>query len=515
MTRTLFGQHRRATGLTRSSLQGWFAIGMLAALAGCQSPPVARRPLDDIFRDSLEFATVQAQEKREFALAATDWPAESERIRPAEAGRVSPAIFVSDSVSVASDEAVTRNVHSAPRFANGPLVNEIFEETDIREAIQSLASQAEVRVIVDDQVAGTATALIEDEPFESALQGILLPLGYIWANSGGHYMIGTTDPSSSLFRYLSEKTDYRPNYFDPNELLPLLPENLQQYVRIVDKRNLMVIQAPKDIADEIIEELENADQPVPQVVLEAMVAVHSPESSYQFGSDLQQLATNAAGNGVNLKLSGLALTGAVSPASLGSLFGDFGITSYFLRVLEQEGYLDIRAAPHVMAKDGEKATISINRETFFSTQPANADVFFRQDIQKVEAGIVLEITPVIRGDNVTVTIERAEVSEDIRESGTDPDLANPFPLINRRWVTTTVDVKDGETIVIGGLTYRQSVDRVNHIPVLGKLWGIGKYFQQIDQQEQEAEVTVFISPRIVQPNSREEIRLPLPSVNDP
>ena len=96
---------------------------------------------------------------------------------------------------------------------------------------------------------------------------------------------------------------------------------------------------------------------------------------------------------------------------------------------------------------------------------------------------MLNLTPVIRGDNVTVIIERAEVSEDIRESGTDPSLASPYPLINRRFVTTTVDVKDGETIVIGGLTYSQQVDRVSHLPVLGKLWGIGKLFQQIDQQE--------------------------------
>jgi type II secretory pathway component GspD/PulD (secretin) len=183
-------------------------------------------------------------------------------------------------------------------------------------------------------------------------------------------------------------------------------------------------------------------------------------------------------------------------------------------MLEKEGYLEIKAAPHVMAKNGEKATISINRETFFSTQPKDSQVFFTQSVQKVEAGIVLNITPIIRGENVTVQIERAEVSEDIRESG-NPDLANPYPLINRRFVTTTVDVKDGETIVIGGLSYHQTVDRVSRVPGWGKIWGIGKFFQQIDQQEKQAEVTVFISPRIVHPNNMEVIPIPLPSVDEP
>ncbi len=492
----------------RTSLHVWFAIGLLAlaSSAGCQSSHITQRPLDDIFEESLEYATVHAQETHERALLAAN-------NLPAKPGVIHAAYF-SDSGEAAEQEVSPRNTRDEPPLFTGPLVNEIFEETDIREAIQFLATQAGVRVIVDEQVAGVATAVIEDEPFESALHRILLPLGYIWAKNGGQYMIGTADPESSLFRYLSEKRDYRPRYFAPNDLLPLLPANLQQYVRVVEKRNLMVVQAPKDIAAEIIEELENADQPVAQVVLEAMVAVHSPENSYQFGMDLQQLVSEAAGNGVNVKLSGLALSGAVTPASLGSLFGDFGMTSYFLRMLEKEGYLEIRAAPHVMAKNGEKATISINRETFFNTQPRDSQLFFTQNIQKVEAGIVLNITPIIRGENVTVQIERAEVSEDIRESGSDPDLANPYPLINRRFVTTTVDVKDGETIVIGGLSHRQTVDRVSRLPVLGKMWGVGKFFQQIDQQEKQAEVTVFISPRIVHPNNMEEIQLPLPSVHE-
>ncbi|MEO8495924.1 MAG: type II and III secretion system protein [Planctomycetota bacterium] len=503
MPLTTLSHYTRRTRSKRISRFVWFVVGALASLAGCQSAHVTQRPLDDIFQDSLQYATVHAQQTRERSLAAAN--------QPAMAGGVIPAAFLRDDFERTGQDSRPRNVRDEPLHASGPLVNEIFEETDIREAIQSLASQAQVRVIVDEQVAGITTVLIEDEPFESALQRILLPLGYIWARSGNQYMIGTSDPESSLFRYLSQKIDYRPKHFAPNDLLPLLPESLRKYVRVVEKRNLMVIQAPNDICTEILEELDSADQPVAQVVLEAMVAVHAPESSYQFGMDLKQLMTDAASNGANVNLSGLAFSGAITPASLGSLFGDFGMTSYFLRVLEKEGYLKIQAAPHVMAKNGEKATISINRETFFSNTPPNsANVFYSQTIQKVEAGIVLNITPIIRGENVTVQIERAEVSEDIRESGS-ADLANPYPLINRRFVTTTVDVKDGETIVIGGLSYHQTVDRVNRIPWLSKLWGVGKFFQQIDQQEKEAEVTVFISPRIVRPNHSEVIPIPLPA----
>ena len=123
-------------------------------------------------------------------------------------------------------------------------------------------------------------------------------------------------------------------------------------------------------------------------------------------------------------------------------------------------------------------------------------VFFQQDIQKVDAGITLDITPHIRGDVVTIDIEKAEVSEDVRSANNELSV-NPFPIINRRSVSTTVSVKNGRTIVIGGLVQRETIDRVNKIPGLSRLPGVGYLFQTTQRQTRDAEVVIFISPRIV------------------
>jgi type II secretory pathway component GspD/PulD (secretin) len=90
------------------------------------------------------------------------------------------------------------------------------------------------------------------------------------------------------------------------------------------------------------------------------------------------------------------------------------------------------------------------------------------------------------------------VSEDIRTSDSRSELtANPYPIINRRVVSTDVNVRDGQTIVIGGLVQRQTVDRINRIPGLSRIPIAGKLFQTIEKQEQDVEVAIFISPRIV------------------
>ena len=404
------------------------------------------------------------------------------------------------------DEPVSRGItnrlpRSRPVSTGGvtsAFVDEIFDQTDVREALQAIASQANVSIIVDDQVAGTVTALIQNEPLDQALRKVLLPLGLHYRIVNGEYLVCNSDPTSPMFSIISDRLDYLPVHTSPTELLELLSEKNKKFVRIAPKRNMLIVEAPSEIAHQIVSELRRFDQPVPQVVLEAMVVVVSPDSGFQFGSNIRQGVQPLDGDAdITLAVDGLALSGNLSGAVISNLFRRFAVTSFFIRALEQEGYLTIRATPHVMAKHGEKAEISIARETFFSIQPPDSQQFFRQDIQKVEAGISLIITPTIRGENVTMVIEKAEVSEDIRATVSDPAVNNPFPLINRRQVSTTVNVKDGETIVIGGLMQNQLVDRVSAVPVLSNVPLIGRFFTQITQEEQAAEVVVFISPRIV------------------
>ncbi|MBU6176101.1 MAG: protein transporter, partial [Planctomycetes bacterium] len=234
-----------------------------------------------------------------------------------------------------------------------------------------------------------------------------------------------------------------------------------------------------------------------------IVCVVAPDSSFRFGIDWNHAIGTNGSDSLKIGMSGLSGNAAVSGANAQNAFKDFATTTAFVRLLAEEGYITIRAAPRVTAKDGEKATIAINRETFFSLQPANSNVFFRQDLQKVEAGISLEITPRVHNNLVAVAISKAEVSEDIRSTSTstNENSANAFPVINRRLVSTEVMVPDGHTIVIGGLVQRQTVDRVRQVPFLGRIPIIGNLFKSVEKQDQEAEVAIFISPRIVPPDS--------------
>lgn len=392
-------------------------------------------------------------------------------------------------------------IHQASESSSPVLITEFLEDTDIRQALQAIASQAEVSLIVDEQVTGFVTATIEDAEFEAALKTLLLPLGLIYSKvSEKEYLVGLADPETALFARMSERINFQPMHIPPTELIALLSDKERQFARAVDDRNYVLIQAPAELANSIAAQLQTFDTPIPQVELEAIVCVISPDQGFRSGLDWGHAVTLNGSDILNVGLQGLAFNGVGSVAGASNAFADFAVTSAFVQLLAQEGYLAIRAAPRVTARDGDQAQIKITRESFFSTQPQSDNNFFRQDIQQVEAGIELDITPIVRGNNITMRIDKAEVSEDIRTSSINTDITeNPFPSINRRTVSTTVHVKDGETIVIGGLVQRQTVDRIAQIPVLGSLPGIGRMFQTIEQTQQDAEVVIFISPKLVKP----------------
>ncbi len=468
------------------------AVGLtISTTSGCTlHHPRSQPTVHDLIQQALE----KSDQARE--LAVVDAECYEEYDDPADAQCLNGPIgsgTISDALNTIEDG------NTAPR------VSEEFIETDVREALLILAEEAEIDLVMDEKVAGVVNTKIDDMPIDQAIEKLLLPLGLVSARHGNRIVVAPADPSSPLFPYVSVTTEYRPRHLDAEKLMTTVPTAMLQYVKSIEGSNLILVEAPQKISQQITQRFASVDQPVPQVVLEAIICVVAPDSGFQLGLDWQHAVELNGATALKLGAQGLALNGSVSRPGLDSVFSDFATTSAFVKLLNDNGYVTIRASPHVMAKDGEKANIAINRETFFSTQlnqpgsdGQNSSIFFQQNIQKVESGITLAITPRIRGDIVTINIENAEVSEDIRTANTELAL-NPYPIINRRSVSTTVHVKDGKTIVIGGLVQRETVDRTNSVPGLSRIPLMGYLFKSEQRQTREADVIIFISPRIVKP----------------
>jgi type IV pilus assembly protein PilQ len=458
--------------------KGMLFIAVFMSLSGClRQNTIQRKSIDDLFNE----ATWKAQERAPVITGQSS-------VEPGTQSLGLNAIGASE----------LGDSPTQVRMSDSSLIDETFDQTDIREAIGILATLAGRSVVVDDTVGGVTSAQIRGASFDAALSRVLAPLGLYYAIEDGTYFVAPAEPDSPLFKKIARRYQYAPFHHNVKGLVALLPPRYKNFTNSSEERNLILIDAPPEIGNEILVRLREMDTPIPQIELEAIVCVTAPDSGFRFGLDWNHAVRVNGVDSLHAGLSGLTFSGATSPNGNRNAFSDFAVTSAFVRLLASEGYITIRAAPRVTTKDGQKANIAINRETFFSVQGNANNTFFTPVIQKVEAGISLEITPRVHGDMISVSIGKAEVSEDIRTNDTRPELtSNPYPIINRRTVSTHVNVPEGHTIVIGGLVQRQTIERVNRIPILSKIPVAGRLFQTIEKQEQDAEVAIFISPKRV------------------
>src|SRR5215831_11536311 len=204
------------------------------------------------------------------------------------------------------------------------------------------------------------------------------------------------------------------------------------------------------------------------------------------------------GNLVNLPI-GSVLGGGVVPAGAGGIAFGFTSSRYnvnlaleALRLLSKTRTL---ARPEVVTVENGTASISLGEEIPYATVSSAGT-----QIQFKEAVLRLDVVPtVIREGDITkikmkVTIENNSRSNTTVNLGT---TAGAPPVINKRRAQTEVLIKEGERLVIGGVTTNLDQDETRKIPLFGDIPVLGWLFKQNAQQTTGRELVVFITPSVL------------------
>ena len=141
--------------------------------------------------------------------------------------------------------------------------------------------------------------------------------------------------------------------------------------------------------------------------------------------------------------------------------------------------------------NGRTAEIFIGAQRFILTQ-FNGYGQTQTRIQPVDVGVKLSITPLTGGNGEITTRVAPEVS-----NITELDIQTGLPVLSTRRADTTVRVKDGETIAIGGLTLNQEQTVNSNIPLFGDIPLIGNLFRSKKKNLVQTELVVFVTPRII------------------
>ena len=209
-------------------------------------------------------------------------------------------------------------------------------------------------------------------------------------------------------------------------------------------------------------------------------------------------ALPTGGNLVNLPFSALPNALSNTPAG-GIAFGLVGTRfniNLALQALAQLGKTRTLAHPEIVTVENNKATFSLGEEIPYATvSSAGTQVQFKEAVLK------LEVTPTVIRENIdgreirkvkmTVIVENNSRGDLIAFTGTS------VPIINKRKAETQVLVKEGDRLVIGGVTQNVQQKTVRKVPLMGDIPVLGWLFKQREDFETGRELVVFMTPSIL------------------
>ncbi len=277
------------------------------------------------------------------------------------------------------------------------------------------------------------------------------------------------------------------------EFVSLLPENIAQYpMKKLEDQNALLASGSVEMLANLEEAIRMLDVKPPQIAIEILVAEISDEAKRELGL--------SALSGQDAKTSGVytPLTGAnITFNSIGHLSNQFSFT---MSALENKGLVEIKASPKITTRSGKQASINVGREENFQiTIPsANSNVPLTQ-VEKIPSGIFLRIRPwaSVNSDQISVDIT-TEVS-----SSSGQASATVLPTISKKNTNSSLILKDGETIVIGGLKTLDISDATDNLPFFWRIPLIGSIFSKSSKRNKKTELTFFITPKIIKENSNE------------
>jgi len=385
-----------------------------------------------------------------------------------------------------------------------PLISNVFVDADIAMALQDIASTAGVTIIPDETVIGVITCTLDNVPLDRALDIVLAGTPYVVKKTPYYYLVCSGDPASALFPVVSETRRLKLNYITSQAAVGLLSTPFQAYVQAEigapgTDTYTVVVTAPPLLMERIISDLKQIDRVRQQVLLDARIVVMERGDLLNLGVEWSWPTINAGlftnqlygGGASGADFGGKMTSGLQIGYTPGSTFTNS--LTLALNLLSQNDEATILAKPQVLAQDGKVAEINVMTEEYYMMTSAETAFYYtRSELQQIESGTRLSITPHI-GDNNDITLELAiEVSNSIpRGRGSD------LPVVTRRTAVNTVRIQNGGTVALAGLTENRTRLEKRRTPGLSNLPLVGGLFKSTNDEEASREIAVFVTAYII------------------
>jgi type IV pilus assembly protein PilQ len=422
---------------------------------------------------------------------------------------------------------------SAKRYTGEPIsVN--LKDVDLKDFFRLIHEISGLNVVLDPGVTGNLTIVLDDVPWDQALDIVLSNNNLDRQLDGNVLRIARVDtirkeaeakraqldavalavPKVTVTRFLS--------YAKSDDVVPTLKKFISARGEIIaDKRtNSLIIEDIPSTIPRVDELLTKLDRKTPEVEIEARVVAATRSYARDIGVQLGigwgngtsalggasavgqsplQVATGAeryfvtgdpsTGKPLPIPLfSNLGVNGPTSGLSFSNFSNEYRLDA-ILTMAEARGLLKILSRPRIVTQNNIQATV---RQGVKLPIVTSAQLGGPPTVTYVDAFLRLTVTPQITSEST--------IFLNVDVENTTPDLSQAVsgnPALLTQQATTQVLVTDGGTVVLGGVIRTQNQINVNQVPLLGDIPLVGNLFKHRSVKTETQELIFFITPKII------------------
>ncbi len=466
-------------------------------------------------------AAIDAKQMAEqVSAAASTAPNASQPAEAASAPQAAPAESVRPSSAVAAGRPA-----GASRYTGEPIsVN--LKDVDLRDFFRLIHEISGLNVVIDPAVKGTVTIVLDDVPWDQALDIVMRNNSLDKQLDGNVLRIAMkstirkeAEDDRDLAKAKAEAADVITttrvlSYAKASALAPTMKKFLSSRGDVIsdDRSNTLIIRDIPSTLPTIDNLIRQLDRKARQVEIEARIVAASRSFSRDLGTQLAFAGAggNSSVSGAKGGTSGYTAAAPTPPIVLGSggtgLATNFGAVGasvsavqymfaspsfaldYVISAAESRGVGKLLSKPKVITQNNEKATIKQGTKIPIQTNVNNTIA-----IQFVDAVLELDVTPQITAEGtifMDVTVQNDQIDNGIAR-------INNVPALDTQSTVTRVTVADGATVVIGGIIVTNQHTQIDQVPFLGSVPILGNLFKHVSVTSSSQELLFFLTPRIL------------------
>ncbi|RKY21534.1 MAG: hypothetical protein DRQ55_03965 [Planctomycetota bacterium] len=367
-----------------------------------------------------------------------------------------------------------------------------LRDAELGQALLLLGEQASLNVVLDGDFSQTVRLSLPGVRIQSAIETLVRTYACTLEQVGDIVIVRRDDPVQTQTQvFVLHST---PAALIEPQLVSLVGA---ESVVVNTDRNVVMVTAPAARMRDVSAYLTAVDRPDRQVLIEARILEIDR-------TDLMELGSAIARHDIRVdKWSADFVTSLLNPSPAAVIAGgnDSGSVDVTLDMLHELVGLEVLQRPRLVALHDREATLDILSEVPYvettTTTESCLSTIGAQTIEEVsfkDVGLELKITPTIQADGLVSLLVDQRISIQTGEF-------NGIPVVDSRTIKTSFVVREGDTIMIGGIMSNSKFDTQRGVPLLMDIPWIGQLFKSDVRRNSTRELVILMTPRLVDPRS--------------